>query len=387
MKLQTPIMLLVLGSSFMNLSSAVAADNHDQDSHEVQAPESNNGHEDHNENNAIILTEKQMQAAGIKVEPLRAESIRSVVSAPGEVTFNTYNTTSITPRITAQVIGRYVVLGEVVRPGQPLVSLSSVEMAEAQGALVVADREWKRVKKLGRKVVSESRYTQAKVSWELAKAKVRAYGMTEQQMNDLLVSEDFSRANGRFDLVATHGGTVLRENYIQGQQVEPGHELIRITNESSLWVVANVSPADAREIGIGNNASVHFDDQVIPAKVIQMYHSLDEITRTSGVRLAVENVNEALHSGMFVSTKIETSIQSKVLVLPEEAVLRSTDGDWMVMIQTESGEFKSQEVVLERVSDGRAVISGIQAGTPVVVKGSFFVWSESAKAGFEEHDH
>lgn len=390
MNIQTLIMLLVLGSSITGLTSAVAADDHDEhahDSHPVQESGDSDERKGDEENDTIILSAEQMQAAGIIVKPLQAEIINSAVSAPGEVKFNTYKTASITPRITAQVISSYVVLGEVVLPGQPIVSLSSVEMAEAQGALLVSDREWKRVKKLGRKVVSESRYTAAKVSWELAKAKVRAYGMTELQINDLLASEDFSRANGRFDLVATHGGTVLRENYIQGQQVEPGHELIRITNESSLWVVANVSPAVSRQIAIGNNASVHFDGQVVAAKVIQMYHSLDEITRTSGIRLAVENVNEALHPGMFVSTKIEISAGSKVLVLPEEAVLRSADGDWMVMVQTESGEFKSQEVELVRVSDGRAVISGIQVGTPVVVKGSFFVWSESAKAGFEAHDH
>jgi len=76
-----------------------------------------------------------------------------------------------------------------------------------------------------------------------------------------------------------------------------------------------------------------------------------------------------------------------VLVVPEEAVLRSEDGDWIVMIQNESGEFTSQEVELVRVSNGRAVISGIKAGTLVVVKGSFFVWSESAKAGFGDDDH
>jgi len=377
------LMLLLISSLSFNVPVVFAADDHGEEAHGG----SNEQEEHHEEGGAVILTTEQIEAAGIVVKSLQPEIIKSVIKAPGEVKFNIYKTAAISPRITSQVIGCFVELGETVRPGQNIVTLSSVEMAEAQGALLVADREWKRVKKLGRKVVSDSRYTQAKINWQLAKGKVRAYGMNETQINELITSEDFSRADGRFELVATHGGVILKENYILGQQVEPGHELIRITNESSLWVVANVPPSVANQITIGNNATVHFDGQVLPAKVIQRFHSLDEATRTSGIRLSIKNENEALHPGMFVNAQIETSIREKGLVLPEAAVLRSPDGDWLIMVQTEMGEFISQEVELLRVSNGQAVISGIKAGTSVVVKGSFFVWSESAKAGFEEHDH
>ncbi len=375
-------MLILLGSTLTYLPVAISSSDHQDDN---VTEESHDEHEE--ENGAVKLTTEQMQAVGIEVKPLQLQLIHSVIKAPGEVKFNTYKTTSITPRIAAQVLDCHVALGEMVRIGQPIITLSSVEMAEAQGDLLVADREWQRVKKLGRKVVSQSRYTKAKINSELAKAKVKAYGMTDSQINSLITSEDFSRANGRFELVATRAGTVLVENYIQGQQVEPGHELIRITDESSLWVVAKVPPTISKQITIGSNASVNFEGQVLSAKVIQKYHSLDESTRTNGIRLAIENVDDMLHPGMFVNTQIETSSESKVLVVPEEAVLRSEDGDWIVMIQDESGEFTSQEVELVRVSNGRAVISGIKAGTLVVVKGSFFVWSESAKAGFGDDDH
>jgi len=392
-------MLLLLCSSFIRLPIAMAEKGHDEHAHDSLTEESHVGDDkhvgeakeddgDHDEEGAVSLSAAQMQAAGIIVKPLQFESVRSVISAPGEVKFNSYKTVSITPRITAQVTGYHVVLGETVNVGRRLLTLSSVEMAEAQGALLVADREWKRVKQLGRKVVSASRYTQAKVNWELAQAKVKAYGMTKQQVNKLLASEDFSQANGRFDLVATQSGTVLKENYILGQQVESGKELIRITDESILWIVANVSPSDARQIAIGNDAIVRFDDHQLPAKVIQQYHSLNETTRTTGIRLEVNNPEELLHPGMFVNTVMETSGQSKVLALPEAAVLRSPDGDWQVMVeQDEPGEFKPVEVELLRVSNGMAVIEGIDAGTPVVVQGAFFVQSELAKSGFDIHNH
>ena len=207
MNTKTFFMLLLLSSLTLNVPIALA-----ENDHKDEAPGGNNEQEEHTEGGAVILSTQQIEEAGIVVKSLQPEIIRSVVKAPGEVKFNLYKTAAISPRITSQVIGCFVELGEMVRMGQSIVTLSSVEMAEAQGALLVADREWMRVKKLGRKVVSESRYTQAKINWELAKGKVRAYGMNETQINELIASEDFSRADGRFELVATHGGVVLKEN-------------------------------------------------------------------------------------------------------------------------------------------------------------------------------
>jgi len=383
MNTRTLLMLLMLSISSTTATWAYASNEHNEEhggsGHEEQ--------ENHDDEGAIILSPQQIKMAGIVVKAIKPGIIHSVVTAPGEVHFNNYKTAAISPRITSQVISCHVELGEDVRLGQPIVTLSSVDMAAAQGDLLVADREWKRVKKLGRKVVSESRYTQAKVNWELARGKVKAYGMSDEQIKKLLDSEDFSRANGQFDLVATHGGVVLAENYILGQQVDPGHELIRITNERSLWVVANVSPVTSNTINIGNKAIIDTGNDKIEATVIQKYHSLNEKTRTTGIRLSVENTNELIHPGMFVTAQIETSLKSKELTLPEAAVLRSDDGDWMIMVQDDEGKFASKEIEVKRISNGRAVLRDIEVGTRVVTEGAFFVWSESAKSGFEEHDH
>ena len=420
MKIKNLFMLIILSSAMTHLPLVMAnaehndkheaaskddhgdeheedhGDEHDGDDHgDEHANEGGDGHghggEGEHDEGVTKLTAEQMKIAGVVVKPLQLQNIQAVIKAPGEVQFNMYKTASITPRISAQLIERHVVLGATVRKGQPIVTLSSVEMAEAQGNVLVVDREWKRVKKLGRKVVSERRFTEARVNWELAKAKVRAYGMTETQINELIASKDFSRANGRFALVATTDGTILKEAFIKGQQVEPGEELNLITDESSLWVMANVTPAVASNISIGNSASVQFNKQTFPAQVSQISHTLDEITRTTGVRLSVKNLNDALHPGLFVNTQIETSekgASTMALSLPEAAVMRSPDGDWQVLVeQDEAGEFKGVEIELLRVIDGKAVIEGIEPGTPVVVDGAFFVQSELAKSGFEVHNH
>ena len=112
----------------------------------------------------------------------------------------------ITPRITAQIVARHAKLGDKIKAGQPLVTLTSVEMAEAQGALIIATREWNRVRELGRKVVSEKRFIEAQVSAEKARASVLAYGMVPEQVDALVKAGDASKATGTFELLAPQAG-------------------------------------------------------------------------------------------------------------------------------------------------------------------------------------
>jgi cobalt-zinc-cadmium efflux system membrane fusion protein len=387
-QLAVRVSLLSLTLLINSVSPAISAETSHQDHSPVSGLDEHEDNNDQHQEGVVSLTAEQMTTAGIVVEPLQLQLIHSFINAPGEATFNSYKTAVISPRISAQLIEQHVVLGESVRKGQVIVTLSSVDMAEAQAKVIMTYLDWTRIKSLGKKIIAEQRYLEAQIDWELAKAKAIAYGMTQDQINSLVKSNNFSRANGRFDLVALIDGTILKEDHLIGQQIEPGQELNVITDESSMWVIANVAPDIASEISVGNKASVQWANKSFPATVSQIYHNLDEVTRTSRIRLDVENDEDVLHSGLFVDTQIETSNQTKVLLVPESAVLRSAEGDWQVFVeQGEVGEFKGVEVKVIDTRNGKTTIEGLEVGTAVVVEGAFFVQSELSKSGFEIHNH
>ncbi|MCY4496583.1 MAG: efflux RND transporter periplasmic adaptor subunit, partial [Rhodospirillaceae bacterium] len=179
---------------------ATAAATH---SPELQEALMDDGHEENHEADheleleppaSVHLSPSQQQAAGIRSEIVQPRRLEVALRAPGEVRLNAYATFRVTPRIRAQVLERPAVLGDTIAAGQPLVTLSSVEMAEAQGTLLVADREWIRVRDLGREVVSDRRYIEAQVTAEQARARVLAFGMVEQQLQSLVDSGDASLA-------------------------------------------------------------------------------------------------------------------------------------------------------------------------------------------------
>jgi len=370
-----------------------AGEEHDHEqehSNKSAEPGDQHGHDEggHEEENLVHLDAGQQQAAGILVEALEPRPVPEEVEAPGEVRLNLYATSQVTPRIEAQVVARHARLGDHVKKGQPLVTLSSADMAEAQGALIIAAREWQRVKKLGLQVVSEQRYLESRVAYQQAWSRLLAYGMTREQIDQLMKKGDVTRADGSFTLLSPQDGTVIRDEFVIGQMVQPGDLLFEITDESSIWVEANVNPGLMHKLKVGAPARIRAGDEWIEGKVVQIHHALDETTRTMSVRLEIPNPGDHLHPGQFVTARIQVGERpEKALVLPLEAVLRSPDGDWQVFVEKEPGEFEPVEVELVRQLPGMAVIEGLAPGTRVVTRGAFFVQSELAKSGFAVHNH
>lgn len=218
------------------------------------AAEAGAGHE--GEGGSLRLSAEDRAKVGVVVDTAQVRTLEEAIRVPAEVVINAYRSASVTPRMQAQVVTRHVRLGERVTAGQLLVTLSSVALAEAQGELIVTDREWQRVESLGPEAVSERRYVEAQVARQQALAKVLAYGMQEAQALELFKPRNASRANGDFDLLAPLAGTVLKDDFIVGELIEPGRVLLDISDESVLWVEASVTPAALASIEAGDPARV-----------------------------------------------------------------------------------------------------------------------------------
>ncbi|MEN8801933.1 MAG: efflux RND transporter periplasmic adaptor subunit [Thiogranum sp.] len=369
----------------LSVSSGVFAE---QQSHDQQHEEheEHRDHDDH-EFKLIELDERQIKAGGIETVQVKRGHHPGIVSAPGEVVLNAYRTSKVTPRIDAQITRRHARLGQPVVQGQPLVTLSSVEMAEAQGGLLVADREWKRSRKLGRKVISERRYLEAEVARQQAWAKVVAYGMTESQIEALLKEGDVSRAAGSFELLSPQQGTVISDDFIVGEVAESGRVLFSITDESTLWVDARLTPDDAALVEVGASADISIGDHLLSGQVIQSHHSLDESTRTLSVHIEVPNPNDQLHPGQFVTATIQSKNGTEGIAVPVDAVLRSADGDWQVFVETAPGRYKAREIEVQHDTRDSVIVAGLKEGVRIVSKGAFFIQSEIAKGGFDIHNH
>ncbi len=351
------------------------------------------GEEGHHDEKVVKLDDKKRKMAGIITKSAKGDTAEIRFTTTGEVKLDAYASANITPRIQAQVVKRLVKRGDAVNKNQPLVILSSVKMAEAQAALLLAEQEWRRVKILGKSVVSARRINEARVKYQLAYAKVLAFGMNKKQVEALLRKKDAKTANGRFVLVSTIDGTVIHDEFIEGEVVEPGKVLYKITNESKVWIEAHVKPEQVHQLSIGNPATIKSKSMVMDAKVIQLPHMVDEKTRTIPVRLAVENTKDVLHAGEFVSVTFTVSRQGvqtshlSMVRIPAGAVVRDAKGKWRVFVEKEANQFEAVDVNIVKNDGDDVLVKGQIHGKKIVIKGAFFLQSELAKSGFDIHNH
>ena len=357
------------------------------------------GHEE--EGAPIKLSPAQIKQAGIVVQRLQYQKEKRVITAPGSVSLNGYLVSEVTALVDATVDVRHVRLGVHVKKGKRLVTLTSSALAQAQADYLRAEGVYRTAKLdvqrlqglVEEKIISQARFQQAQSTFQGAKANLAAaqaslssYGMRNRDIDNLMTSKQY----GKLVLRAPSSGTVTSDDFRLGQHIAAGSRLMQIVDESTVWVEVKLSQSQIAGIHAGEAALVSTKDNktTYPAKVINVYHQLDTTTRTVGVRLEVDNPNDALHPGMFVTAEIESGRGDvEVLLLPEEAVQRQ-GSELIVFIEEETGHFERREVEVGKTSLGLVpILKGIQEGESVVVKGAFILASELAKSGFAVHNH
>ncbi len=363
-----------------------AADEHGHDE-EAGDEEEGHGHGGHKEeaSSDAELSAEQMSAAEIKVVELQPHIVDYEVYAPGEVLSNGYASDRVSARIPSIVLQRHITLGETAKAGQPLVTLFSEELVEAQAAYKIAVSEWQRVEAMGRQAVGDKRYVTAQGDMAALAGKLEAYGLSANDIADL--TRNAKPKLGEYVLRAERDGVVLKDDFHQGQRVDAGQTIIDVVDEHELWVEARLPPGLAQNIPINTPATVKVHGEVFDAKVIQAAHKIDPRTRTRVIRLSTNNDDHRLHPGVFADVLFHFQTETPVLALPEAAVLRAADGDWQVFVEAAPGRFEPKEVDIVNTFGKKIVISGIEPGSRVVSEGAFFVQSEIAKSGFEVHNH
>jgi RND family efflux transporter MFP subunit len=347
--------------------------------------------EEHQEE--IHLTDIQLKQADIQVAAINKQVMSSPVYAPGEIKANGYTSYYVSPRVESVVLKRHAILGERVEVGQPLVTLFSEDVAQAQANYRVAYADWQRVKNLTSDTVSDKQKLTVQTGYIATMSRLKAYGLTDEAI--VFLRNSNNALLGEYTLTAIREGAVLSDDFHQGQRIGAGVTIMVLTDESQLWVEARLPPTENIHLPIGTVAQIMLLDQIYQAKVIQSAHTIDVKTRTRIVRLLVDNPEDKLHAGMFVDVTFANDLPQPVIAVPQNALIRGADGDWQVFIEHEAGEFQALEVELGQVlvtqnnieKTSYQEVFGLEEGTKVVINGAFFIASQAAKSGFSAHNH
>ena len=268
-------------------------------------------------------------------------------------------------------------LGDDVKKGQVLVSISSPDIAQAfadyqkfQADELLAHQQLVRSQTLYDKGAIAQRDLEAA---ENAENKAKTDLQTALQRLRIL-GADPNHPSPVIEMRAPVSGTVVEQNVAGGGAVrstDSSPNLFTIADLSQVWVLCDVYENNLAQVQVGDFAEVRlnaYPNRVFRARVINISRVLDPATHTAKVRLELDNPDGLMRAGMFVTATFRSQTERTVMAVPSTAVLRLHDRDWVFRSEG-GGKFRRTPIQAGPVApdNSQEVLSGLSPGTQVVV--------------------
>ncbi|MCA9001093.1 MAG: efflux RND transporter periplasmic adaptor subunit [Planctomycetes bacterium] len=246
----------------------------------------------------LQLTESAVALAEIQTAKVERREVSHSIHMVGRVAVDETRISYITSWVEARLDKIFVdSTGVYVRKGDHLVELYSSTLLSAQQILLHAIDNAKQIESSSIESIKSS----SRANVESARAKLRLLGMVDSQIDELI---DRGEARERMILYAPSDGVVVTKSALQGQYVKEGDPMYTIADLSRVWVLFDAYESDLDWLRFGQE--VHFTvlaypDDSFTGRIAYIDRVLDPKTHTVKVRLNVENGDQRLKPGMFVT--------------------------------------------------------------------------------------
>ena len=319
------------------------------------------------------------QRAHIQLYTVVPVGYRERIEAPGTVDFDNDQATAVVSPFTGPVTRIFVALGQHVSKGEPLASVASADVANAVAAYrkaAVASANARRVAAADRDLAAHNGISER----EAAQAQTDAASAEADRVAALqaLASMGASPGSGLTGIIrAPVSGVIADKTVTPGQLLQAGSSTaFTVANLSQVWVLAQVSPSDLPQIGLGEAATIDPRNGTGPfhGTVQNVSASVDPNTRAIVARIVVPNPGDLLKKQMYVDVSIESGRVTTGLLVPVSAVLRDDENLPFVYLALRDGSFARRHVTLGyRDSQNYDVTSGLESGDQVVANGAIFL--------------
>lgn len=316
--------------------------------------------DDANARKSITISPETIQNIGVRMEPAEVAHFGKNIRSFGLISENMRLTYAITGRVAGWIEELTITaVGDEVKEGDLLFSLYSPDLISAQQDYLAAlsTKNKGRIRSSAQRLTSMGVGDQVLTSLRKTRKKIERvpfYANTHGVVNHLMISE--------------------------GSYIKPGSPIATIQSYQSVWVNVSVAEKDLQFIQKGTKATVTFPNlgnTELIAHVDYIYPTIEESSRTGKVRLVLDNDEGQLKPGAYADIIFETQADQR-LSIPSEAILRSAEGDYVVVAKGE-GRFQPQRVKTGIRSRGRTeIIQGLSEGEDVLVSSQFLIDSESS---------
>ncbi|MBS0194915.1 MAG: efflux RND transporter periplasmic adaptor subunit [Proteobacteria bacterium] len=330
------------------------------------------------------------QQRHISTRTLTAAPLRASIEAVGAVDFDNDRATSVVAPFSGPVARVLVQPGQQVRKGEALATVDSSDYAAAVDAYAKAVATAKNLRAIAdadkdlvqHKGVSGRENAQAQtdaagaeVDRDAALQALLALGVDQATLAQIASGKLGAHAQGV--IRAPIAGTVAEKLIAPGTLLQTGSTAcFTLADLSHMWVLAQVSVADAKSIAVGDPVEILGDANAKPLEgvVDNIAAIVDPDTRAVIARIAVANPDNTLRKQMYVRVRIHSKTEHTGLEVPVSAILRDDENLPFVFVVANDGSYARRRITLgARDGDAYEIASGLASGERIVVEGGLFM--------------
>jgi cobalt-zinc-cadmium efflux system membrane fusion protein len=339
---------------------------------------------------ADLFSVPQEQMARLQVVSVEKSTLPRVLRLTGAVAYNGFKTTPVFSAIGGPVHELLVTPGQTVHAGQALLTVNSPDYSAARSAylkahtaFLLADKFYTRAQDLFSHgaiaeadfQTAESTRNQAQADLQSSEDALRVLGITDPES----LEKNPPKTTSQVPVLAPVSGEVVERLVGPGQLLQAGAtQVFTISDMSSVWVLVNVYQGEVAYVRPGDSVEITTDayPDTFHGKISYIAPALDPNTRTLQARIVSENPGDKLKKDMYVTATVSAGAIANALTVPDAAVLRDTENQPFVYVQspTKKTEFARRVLQLGDSHGGRTqVTGGLKEGEHVVGDGSLFL--------------
>ncbi len=343
----------------------------------------------------LLLTADAREGLGVATAEVELRPAEERVLAYAAVTVPWQNHGFATSRLPGRVARVRVVPGQVVRAGDIVAEVQSLDLETLQLDILTARTEVA----LGEKVAGQLRATaeagaasgqsvtdaesalaQSRNKMAVARAKWVALELGEDGF-DALIARGAATPGLTLPVLVPVGGTVVHAELTAGQAVEPADHLAEVVDLSTVWARVGVLEKDINRVKLGTPVDFRFaaaPGEVVRATVAASAPYLDPVSHLGSVWAELANPpgrEPRFVPGMAGRAELVFAADKPRPSVPLAAVAREGAERFVLVEEANAAgasEFRRQSVAPGRRSGGRAELLGgaVFPGDRVVTAGS-----------------
>jgi cobalt-zinc-cadmium efflux system membrane fusion protein len=338
--------------------------------------------------NVSSLDLSPSQLNSIKIEPVGSYQFPVEKDAVGNIDFDEDLSVQVFPAYQGTILKTFGELGARVQKDQPLYTIKSPDLIQAESNLIGAaatldltNKELARVQGLGG--VSEREKEQATSDQQTAEGALKAaqdavlvFGKTNAEIDQMIASR---RIDPALVVRSPISGKITYKVAQPGFLVQPGNAPApySVADVAIKWMLANVSETDVPLFHLGQSVQVKvmaFPDHAFQGKVSKIYETVDPNTHRVTIRSEIADPRDELRPGMLANFVIRVHNPVEATAIPANGVVREADGTMTAWVTADRRRFEQRIVKIGLRNDDRVqVLDGLRPGELVVADGAVFL--------------